>query len=95
MKALVLWMMAESVSYVFWIGLLLHSLFSGKYFLFLFMLGVDIAIISGIAIYEGQKLKYSPRDVIKAIPYYYLLRIPTLLIFWRSFIFPQRTGWNN
>lgn len=41
----------------------------------------------------GLKLGMGLWKVLSSIPSYYALRIPTTLMFWRSFVAPMRTGW--
>jgi len=54
---------------------------------------VSRARISLVSAYQGLKLGFSLKKVLRSIPYYYLLRIPTAAVFWRSIISPKRKGW--
>jgi len=93
LKALVSWMMAESVRYLISLGVFFFALFSGDIILAAIIFGVDFAIIVGIAVYQGRKLDYGVGQILKAIPSYYLMRIPTMLIFWTTLANPMRSGW--
>ena len=93
LKALVAWMMAESICYLISLGAFFLALFSGDLLMATMIFGVDFAIIVGIAIYQGKKMDYDVWQIVKAIPSYYLLRIPTMLIFWSTLANPMRSGW--
>lgn len=93
LKLIVSWMIAESVGYLIWVGLMLHFLLSGKTALFLLMFLGDVVVVSTISAYRGLKIGFTLKKILGSIPYYYLFRIPTAFIFWKSFAFPKRTGW--
>lgn len=93
LKFLVSWMLAESIGYIIWIGFMLLFLLSGRFLPALILFSLDFMIITLISMYQGSKSHLSLRKIITAIPYYYMLRIPTAVVFWKSFIVPKRTGW--
>ena len=93
LKILLSWMLAESVGYVIWLALMLFFLYSGRTTAALFMVLLDLLVISFVSAYQGLKLGFSMKKVLRSIPYYYLLRIPTAAVFWRSLISPKRKGW--
>lgn len=93
LKLLVLWMVAETIGLAIWMGLMLFSLISGKFFTAILLFSVDLIIVTTVSTYHGNKIKLPFSRILSSIPYYYLLRFPTLFIFWKSFIAPKRTGW--
>lgn len=93
LRILISWMLAESVGYVLWMGLLLYFLISGMVIQSLILLLIDVLIVSLVSIYQGLKIKYPIRKIVSALPYYYIFRIPTAIIFWKSFFSPKRNGW--
>lgn len=93
LKLLVSWMLAESVGYLLWIGLIFYFLVSRNFFQALFILTGDILIITLVSLHQGMKIGLPWRRILTSIPYYYTLRIPTAIMFWKSFINPKRTGW--
>jgi cellulose synthase/poly-beta-1,6-N-acetylglucosamine synthase-like glycosyltransferase len=93
LKIMISWMLAESVGYVIWMGLLLYFLLSGMIVSSLILLFIDLLIITLVCIYQGYKIKLPIRKIFSSLPYYYILRIPTAIVFWKSFFYPKRSGW--
>jgi cellulose synthase/poly-beta-1,6-N-acetylglucosamine synthase-like glycosyltransferase len=93
LKVLVSWMLAESVGYLFWLGVMLYLLFSGRFVLAFIMFLGDLVLVSLISLYQCRRIGFPLSKVLVSIPYYYALRIPTALVFWGSFLFPKRKGW--
>jgi hypothetical protein len=85
--------MAESVSYIFWLGTFIYALFTGNYSLAAVIFGLDLAITMSIALYQGWKLDYDLSEIVKSVPAYYLMRVPSMLMFWFTFIMPKSFGW--
>ncbi|MEM3005390.1 MAG: glycosyltransferase family 2 protein [Candidatus Bathyarchaeia archaeon] len=93
LKIMISWMLAESVGYVIWMGLLLYFLLSGMIISSLILLFIDLSIITFVCIYQGSKINIPIRKIISSLPYYYAFRMPTAIIFWKSFFSPKRNGW--
>ncbi|MGQ9679145.1 MAG: glycosyltransferase [Candidatus Bathyarchaeia archaeon] len=93
LKFLVTWIFLESIGYAFWLGLTLHFLITGNYFSIFILLSVDLFLVSLISFYQGRKIRLPLRSVLSSIPFYYLLKLPTILIFWKSLISPKKVGW--
>ena len=83
----------ESIGYLFWLGLMLSFLLTGKYLVAIILFSIDLVIVLAISLFQGFKIRLPLREVLLAVPYYYLLRIPTVLMFWKSLISPKRAGW--
>lgn len=93
LKLLISWMLAKSIGYILWMGIMLYFLISGKIFLSLLMFLGDVIIVTMVSLYQSYKISFPLKKVLTSIPYYYTLRIPTTIIFWKSFLFPKRKGW--
>ena len=93
LKLIVSLIFVESIGYLFWLGLMLYFLFSRKYLLAITLFSIDLVIILAVSLYQGFKIRLPLGKVLLCIPYYYLLRIPTVLTFWKSLISPKRAGW--
>lgn len=93
LKLVVSLIFVESIGYLFWLGLMLYFLLSRKYLLAITLFSIELVIILAVSLYQGFKIRLPLRKVLLSIPYYYLLRIPTVLMFWKSLTSPQRTGW--
>jgi len=90
---LLLWVIGESLGFLVWSGMTIYFGYIGKWnSVFLFLL-FDIFLVSVISLYYAKKLGVSLVSVLKAIPAYYLLRIPNAFTFWKRMIFPKRRGW--
>ena len=93
LKLLTSWMLVESVVYLALLGALFYNLFAGNFSTALVLLAAELGIITAVSVSQGHKIGIGLWEVLKSIPSYFLLRIPTALMFWKSFIFPMRTGW--
>jgi cellulose synthase/poly-beta-1,6-N-acetylglucosamine synthase-like glycosyltransferase len=93
LRLLITWMLAESVGYILWIGLTFYFMASGKLFLAIFMLLGDVFVVTLVSVHKGLRMGYSLSKIVTSIPYYYALRIPTVIMFWKSLIAPKRSGW--
>jgi cellulose synthase/poly-beta-1,6-N-acetylglucosamine synthase-like glycosyltransferase len=93
LKIVIMWMLAESVGYLVWLGVILYLILTGQVFTSFIMLLFDIAVITLVSTWQGRKLGISLKKVASSIPRYYFLRIPTVFLFWKAFIKPKRAGW--
>ncbi|MEM2112291.1 MAG: glycosyltransferase [Candidatus Bathyarchaeia archaeon] len=93
LKTLIMWMLAESVGYLVWLGLTTYFILTGQILATALMLLFDGLVMILVSLKEGRRLKISPRKIFSSIPRYYLLRLPTSILFWKSFIKPKRIGW--
>ena len=93
LKLVVSLIFVESIGYLFWLGLMLSFLLTGKYLLAIILFSMDLVVVLAVSLFQGFKIRLPLREVLLAVPYYYLLRIPTVLMFWKSLISPKRAGW--
>ncbi|MBA7663590.1 hypothetical protein ES703_71635 [subsurface metagenome] len=93
LKLLTSWMLVESVVYLAMLGMLFFNLFTGNFSTAFVLLAAELGIITAVSVSQGHKIGIGLWDILTSIPSYFLLRIPTTLMFWKSFIFPMRTGW--
>jgi cellulose synthase/poly-beta-1,6-N-acetylglucosamine synthase-like glycosyltransferase len=93
LKTLIMWMLAESVGYLVWLGLTVYFILTGQILPTIMLLLFDISVITLVSLKEGRRLKMSLKRILFSIPRYYILRLPTSILFWKSFIKPKRIGW--
>lgn len=93
LMVILLWVIGESLGFLVWLGVVLYfSLFKNGYSVLSLILS-DLALVSGITLYYGKKLGIALTSILKAIPVFYLLRIPNTFTFWKRLIVPKRKGW--
>lgn len=93
LKTLVLWMLTESIGFLVWLGVTLYFALNGQVLSSFLMFLFDVSIVTLVSIWQGHKLRISVNKIFSSLPRYYLLRLPTAFLFWKSFIKPKRTGW--
>ena len=90
LKTLTVWVFAESMIPILWIGLAAWLLLTGNIFALGIMLLFDLLTLTAISAYLGRKYGYGLGKIIKGIGWFWIYRFVNAFQFWRRLIKPKK-----
>ena len=90
LKALTVWVFAESMLPILWIGLAAWLLVIGNFLALGFMLLFDIVTLTIISAYLGRKYGYGIRRILRGVGWFWVYRFVNAFQFWRRLIKPKK-----